>query len=235
MAQSFFYLCVVAPDQAPVGAPSRLLPDAAAAASKGGVPTVSLVVTVSNVDAAGATYRIRNDGQGSYTDGVQGVQAILDQYGTFAFNTFASGRKAIRSVVYDFDSPVVPTNTYRPSPDNAHNYHFSTGASAFAPAVPIQNLGVNGNPQSECIYMGNSFDNATTHWRVSFHKGEEDVSGTPTAFAVVQRTSVTPATWTVAPVGACSPNSNVGALRSADGAVLYGYYNLPFLFTITAR
>ena len=46
---------------------------------------------------------------------------------------------------------------------------------------------------------------------------------------------VNPAVWTVQPVGSCSPNSNVAALRAGDGTVLYGYYNMPFFFTLTAR
>jgi hypothetical protein len=138
-------------------------------------------------------------------------------------------------VNYDFSHPVDPANTYRPSPSNTQNYHFSTGPSAFSPFIPIQNLGVGGNPVSECIYMGNGIQNSTTSWRVSYHKGLEDTADGQTAFAVVTRTSVSPAIWTIAPVGSCSANSNVASLRSGDGSVLYGYYNIPFLFTLTAK
>jgi hypothetical protein len=197
-----------------------------------------LVVTISDTDASGLPYRIRGDGQGVYTDGVQGVEAVLDQYGTFAFNTFAlTGNKAaLRWVVYDFNDPVDPSNTYRPNPSNLENYHFSTGAPNNTTIVPIQNLGVNGNPSSECIYMGNSFAySRTISWRVSFHKGLEDVSTSPTAYAVVTRVSVSPAVWTIAPSGSCSPISNVASLRANDTSFLYGYYNLPFLFTLRAK
>jgi hypothetical protein len=214
---------------------SRIFDPAAPSASKGTVPIVSLVVTITNADGSGNAYRIMNDGQGSYTNGSQGVEAILDQYGTFAFDTFVSGRVAARWVTYDFSSPVDSTNTYRPTPSNSMNYHFSSGAASNVPFVPIQNLGVNGNPATECMYMGNSFANSTTSWRVSFHKGFEDVPNGPTAYAVVTRTSVSPATWTITPAGSCSPNANVAALRSGDGSVIYGYYNLPFLFTLTAQ
>jgi len=200
------------------------------------IPTVSLTVTVSNVDGLGTSYGIQDDGKGAYVDGSQDVQAVLDNSGTFAFNTETGmHRNAIRYVSYDFNHPVDPANTYRPTPSNLRNYHFSTGASQYSPMVPIQNLGVNGNPSSECIYMGNSFANATASWRVSFHKGLEDVSNGPTAFAVVTRTSVSPAVWTIAPSGPCSPVSNVAALRSGDGSVLFGYYNLPFYFTLKAK
>lgn len=206
------------------------------------IPTVSLTVTVSNVDGIGNPYAIQNDGNGAYVDGTQDVQAVLDNNGTFAFNTETGmHRNATRYVSYNFNNPVDPSNTYRPSPSNLRNYHFSTGASAYSPNIPIQNLGVSGNPTTECIYMGNSFatgtslTDPTTSWRVSFHKGLEDVSNGPTAFAVVTRTSVSPAIWTITPAGPCSPVSNVAALRSGDGSVLFGYYNLPFLFTLKAK
>jgi hypothetical protein len=201
------------------------------------IPAVSLVVTVSSFDGLGNSYGIQSDGQGAYTDGLQGVQAILDTNGTFAFNTLSSAKikSALRWVAYDFSRPIDPANTYRPTPSNSENYHFSTGASQFSPFIPIQNLGVNGNPNSECGYMGNSLANSTTQWRVSFHKGFEDVDASPAAFAVFTRTSVSPAVWTVTPSGACSPNSNVASLRSGDGTVLYGYYYLPFQFTLRAK
>jgi len=200
------------------------------------IPTVSLTVTVSNADDFGAPYAIQNDGGGAYIDGTQDVQAVLDNNGTFAFNTETGmHRDATRYVSYNFNNPVDPSNTYRPNPSNLKNYHFSTGASAYSPNIPIQNLGVSGNPSTECIYMGNSFANATASWRVSFHKALEDVSNGSTAFAVVTRTSVSPAVWTIAPSGPCSPVSNVAALRSGDGSVLFGYYNLPFYFTLKAK
>ena len=136
-------------------------------------------------------------------------------------------------MVYNFNNPVDPNNSYRPSPDNMHNYHFSTGGSPYGtnPFIPLQNLGINGNPATECIYMGNGVSNSTTTWRVSFHKGNEDTPTSLSAFAVVTRISNTQ--WKVTPVGSCSPNANVGALRNDDGSVLYGYYYMPFSFTLT--
>ena len=121
------------------------------------------------------------------------------------------------------------------NPSTSQNYHFSTGASSLLPAVPLQNLGVNGNPVSQCMYMGNSVASATTTWRVSFHKGNEDVITSPAAYAVFTRTSVSPARWIAQPVGSCSPNSNVASLRNDDGTILYGYYYLPFYFTLAAQ
>jgi hypothetical protein len=218
-----------------ISEPSELAANARPSASRNALAVVPLAVTIVSADSVGVPYGIRGDGLGAYTDGSQGVQAVLDQYGTFAFNTFASGKLPTRWVVYDFSRPVDPSNTYRPTPSNSKNYHFSTGASSLSPFTAIQNLGINGNPGSECIYMGNSFANAVASWRVSFHKGDEDVISSPTAFAVVQRTSVSPAAWSVQPVGACSANPNVASLRSGDGSHLYGYYYLPFFFRLTAR
>ncbi|HEY5967831.1 MAG TPA: hypothetical protein VIU35_07615 [Chitinophagaceae bacterium] len=195
---------------------------------------VSLRVTIN--DAEG--YNITSDGKGDYINGTDYVQAILDQSGTFAFNTFSPPQKiknasVNRWVVYNFNNPVDPGNTYQPSPDNSHNYHFSTGGTFYGtnPFIPLQNLGVDGNPATECIYMGNGISNNTTTWRVSFHKGLENTETSPTAFAVVTR--VSPTQWTITPMGGCSPNSNVGSLRNNADDTLYGYYYLPFSFTLT--
>lgn len=213
----------------------RMSPDTVVRAARPvNYPPISLLVTVSDTDGAGNPYYIQSDGQGVYTDGLQNVQAVLDQNGTFAFNT-TNRRAATRWVSYNFNNPVDPSNTYRPTPSNLENYHFSTGASPYTPYVAMQNLGVNGNPDSECIYMGNSIANSTTQWRVSFHKGLEDTANSSSAYAVITRSSVTPAVWTITPSGACSPVSNVAALRSGDASVLYGYYNIPFFFTIRAK
>ena len=222
-------------DQPSVTAPARTLVSTTMDGSTTTYPTVSLVVTVATVDPLGNAYGIRNDGQGNYVDGSQYVQAVLDRSGTFAFNTDNGPKAALRWVTYDFTHPVDPANPYRPSPANSQNNHFSTGPSAFSPFIAIQNLGVNGNPSTECIYMGNSIANSTTTWRVSYHKGNEDVSTSPTAYAVVTRTSVSPAAWTITSAGSCSPNSHVASLRNFDGTVLYGYYYIPFSFVLRAR
>lgn len=212
-----------------------------ASARPNSLATVSLKVTVHRTDASGNTYNILDDGKGDYLNGIDNVQAVLDAAGTFAFNTKSSTRKAaVRWVSYNFNNPVDPTNAYRPSPSNSENYHFSTGKSLYGtnPFIPLQNLGVNGNISSECIYMGNGIKNSATNWNVSFHRGNEDTANSPTAFAVVTRTKVKAIDgvdeWTITPIGACSANSNVAALRDTNGTILYGYYNIPFFFTLRA-
>src|SRR5437773_9558546 len=77
-------------------------------------PVVSLAVTVSNATGNNIT----SDGLGDYINGVKNVQAILDQSGTFAFNTNSASNPntlATRWVNYNFNNPVDPTNTYRPN------------------------------------------------------------------------------------------------------------------------
>lgn len=210
------------------------------ATAKGGgnpnaLPIVSLGVTINDADGNNIT----SDDKGEYINGTDYVQAILGQSGTFAFNTFLPPTKIKNAVVtrwvnYNFNNPVETSNNYRPSQNYSKNYHFSTGASPFgtSPFIPIQNLGVDGNPDSECIYMGNGIDNGTTAWKVSFHKGLEDVANSLTAFAVVTRTSISPAEWTITPIGSCTSNSNVAGLRNNADNFLYGYYYLPFSFTL---
>ena len=60
------------------------------------------------------------------------------------------------------------------------------------------------------------------------------MSDSPTAYAVFTRVSVSPAVWTVEPVGSCSPSANVASVRDAATDALYGYCNIPFHFTLTA-
>lgn len=214
-------------EQPQATAPTRRAVQTTMDAKPGALTVVPLVVTVSALMGGG----IASDGGGAYTDGSQNVQAVLDQYGTFRFNTkFDPRTAATRWVTYNFSSPVDPLNTYVPTPSNSQNYHFATGPSAFSPFIPLQSLAIG---SSECGKMGNSIANSAQTWRVSYHAGYEDVSGSPTAFAVFTRTDAN--TWTVAASGACSPNSNVAALHSSDGTVLYGYYNLSFLFTLTRK
>ena len=52
---------------------------------------------------------------------------------------------------------------------------------------------------------------------------------------VFTRVSISPAVWTAQPVGSCSPNSNVGSLRTNATNQPYGYYTIPFYFTLTER
>lgn len=219
-------------------------PDDGPAAHATSLRVVSLVVTVDDADTFGNAYGIRSDGKGSYIDGTQSVQALLDTYGTFAFNTYQPSDQgknqppASRWVRYDFNNPVDPSNTYRPTPNDGNNYHFSTGAAHYSPTtwVPLQNLPIG---TSECGRMGNSFSQGTTvgnstTWQVSFHENWVDQPQSPTAYAVFTRVSA--GQWMVQPGSCGEAQSDVAAsLRDRDTGTIYGNYRLPFHFTLTAK
>lgn len=195
-----------------------------------GLGKVRLRITVSDYAPGGAAYAIQSDGRGDYVDGSQSVLAFISTAGVLQFDTFYGNgaRSAVRSLRWNFNDPVDPNNAYRPTPSTSYTYHWAMKSTP----IPLQNLGINGNPSSVCTTLGGSFSNGTTTWRFNFHTGFEDNAQSPTAYLVVTRTSISPAVWTMTPVGSCSPNSNVGALRSDDGSFLYGHYYWPFFFTM---
>jgi len=194
-----------------------------------GLGKVRLRVTVADYTAGGTAYAIQSDGKGDYVDGSQSVVAFISTSGVLQFDTYyGTAKSAVRSLRWNFNDPVDPNNTYRPTPTASFDYHWAMKSTP----IPLQNLGVNGNPSSVCTTLGGSFSNGTTTWRFNFHTGFEDNGESPTAYLVVTRTSISPAVWTITPVGSCSPNSNVGALRSDNGSFLYGHYYWPFFFTM---
>ena len=203
-----------------------------AQARQTGLAEVSLKVTVN------AGNNITSDGKGVYINGTQNVRAIIDGLGNFLFSTQASNSKTavVRWVNYNFDQPFSGYLPLNLTVDHTKPCDFAMIKSNLPgySFTPLQNLGAN---QSECVTLFGSFSSITSNYRVSFHRGQEDVSTSPTAFALVTRTSINPAVWTITPIGTCSPksNANVAALRSDDGTVLYGYYYLPFFFTLTAQ
>lgn len=209
--------------------------------------TTSLKVTVSDADANNVPYNMQSDNGGAYINGTQNVQAIIDPNGNFIFNTQASTNpKSVisRYLKYNFSQSLSgnPTNE-NPLVDRTKPCNFAMIKSNLSgyPFTALQNLGINGNPISECVTLGGGFSSTTTNYRLSFHRGLEDVESSATAFVVVTRTKVKGThgldEWTITPIG-CSPNlnSNVVALRNNDNPTnLYGYYYLPFSFTLTAQ
>ncbi len=206
--------------------------------SSASLQTVSLKVTVNNTGN-----KITNDGAADYTNGTQNVQAIIDQYGNFIFNTQASSHPRSSTVYrgfnYNFSQPLTGYTVQNITVDHKKVANFNMIKSNLStdPFIPLQNLGINGNPATECVTLGGGFSSATTDYRVSFHRGAEDVSTTASSLVLVTRTKVKATNgtdeWTITPSG-CSGNQNIGALRSGDGSTLIGYYSLPFSFTLTA-
>ena len=87
-----------------------------------------------------------------------------------------------------------------------------------------------GFPGNSVAVTGTAFSGSGIVWfdtndNAIFDAGEPFTSTTGSSFTVTVTVPVTPA-------GTCSPNSNVCALRNGPG-VLYGYYNMPFSFTLT--
>lgn len=196
---------------------------ASAGNKPGTFPPVSLKLTVN--DASGNN--LTSDGVGDYVTGSQNVSAQFDQYGNFIFNCGLGGHGnntyMVRWLNINFSSPVqVFINP--PITGNDKVTGITTISVAAFTFIPLQNLAVG---QSECVGLtgGSGAD-----WVMNFHRGAEDVSSSPSAYAVFTRINSTQ--WTVTPAGSCSPNSNVCALRNGPG-VLYGYYNMPFSFTLT--
>lgn len=199
----------------------------ATATAKGGKPSgpaeVFLKVTVDNT----AGYKITSDVGGDYVNGLQSVGAKFDGPGNFIFSCGKSGHGPnatfVRWMNINFDSPI---NIFTPPPITGNDKvtAITTLPAAGFTFIPLQNLAVG---ESECVGLtgGSGAD-----WIMNFHRGAEDVSSSPSAYAVFTRISSTQ--WTVTPAGSCSPNSNVCALRNGPG-VLYGYYNMPFSFTLT--
>ena len=197
--------------------------DEITSAKPGTVPGVSLKMTIN--DAAGNN--ITSDGGGDYVNGSQSVSAAFDQYGNFIFSCGKGGHGnntyLIRWMNFNFSQPI---QVFINPPINGNDKGLAIttiSVSAFT-FIPLQNLAVG---QSECVGLTTGGDSA---WVANFHRGAEDVPGSPSAYAVFTRISSTQ--WTVTPVGSCSPNSNVCALRNGP-SVLYGYYNMPFSFTLT--
>ncbi len=187
------------------------------------LPIISLSVTVN--DATG--YNLTSDGGGNYVNGSQAVGAKFDQYGNFIFSCGRSGRGSnavlVRWMSINFSSPVV-VYIAQPITGNDKVTAITTIPVAAYTFTPLQNMA---EGESQCVGLtgGSGAD-----WVMNFHRGAEDISSSPSSYAVFTRINATQ--WTVTPVGTCSPNSNVCALRNGT-SVLYGYYNMPFSFTLT--
>jgi hypothetical protein len=194
--------------------------------------TVYLKVTIS--DATGN--KITGDGLGDYIHGVDNVRAELDGIGSFQFDALYQSKPnqtlpLIRWVNFNFNDPIgTPAPPF--TGDQQIGNRMITNSSSLSPYTPIQNMTIN---QSQCITLaaGSTYmtrTNTPPIWRVNFHGNYEDISASPSAFAIITRISDTQ--WTITP-GNCSISSstNVGALRNGD--ILYGYYHMPFSITLT--
>lgn len=198
---------------------------AKAGSKPGTYPVVSLRLTV---DDAGTN--ITSDGEGDYINGVDNVKVVFDQYGNFMFSGASNNPNTPmpRYLNYNFGNPLF---SYSIGGIERGNF-ISTGKTETSPTfTPLQNLA---EGATQCIGFSAGLMNIVGGV-VNFHRnaGTEDTPTTPTAYVYVKKVSSTQ--WIMTPVpplsGGCSTISNVAALR-INGA-LYGYYNMPFSFTLT--
>lgn len=224
-------------------------------AKPGAVSSVELTVTITDACPIGtdalARCRIKGDGKrlaangGTlYVHGEENVKAVLDQYGNLIFDTNNSRSSAVRSVVHDFSARYGTEGTAdgAPEPDRTRNIHFATVKSQLTSGkVHIQEMAVG---STQCVGLGNGYAqkaNPKLKGKASFHKATEDSQTSPSAYAVVRRGDAD--TWTMSPGNGstCSNDpypaqtDDVAGVRNDDLTVLYGYYHLPFVFTLTRK
>jgi hypothetical protein len=214
-------------------------------AKPGSLARISLNVSIQDnyTDGLGNTvlYKIKSDGN-QYSDGIDYVSAYIDEYGNFIFKTNTSKNSLPkRFVLYDLSDPVDPNNTYSPGFGRGYyyqyNYNFTTSYSQFGttPFQPLQLLNLN---QQECISMTGNIDgdgvNSIFKYTVRFHATKDDLSGNPTAFAIVTRTSENQ--WKIEPASCDVPN-NIGDLWTGDNRneITKGYFHLPFSFILSKK
>lgn len=198
-------------------------------------PVVSLRVTVNNSTGNNITSdgNIAPDNTGDYISGQQNVSATFDQAGNFIFNAVASGNpnaSPTRWLTLNLNQEITATSPYS---GIYKATYISTGKSSlFTTYTPLQNMTYSPVQQVQCIGFstGPTGPNAPAA-TVNFHRAGEDVINSSSSFVEIKRISLTQ--WTMTPLSNCSNISNTAALRS--GATVYGYYNIPFFFTLTSQ
>src|SRR4030095_12580775 len=189
---------------------------------------VRLKLTVN--DAAGNN--ITSDGGGDYVDGQKNSSIYFSTSGNLQFTTAASNNPhtpITRWLNINFSDPL----SGYPARGTEKSNFISTVTTVTSPnPTLLQNLAVG---QTKCIGFSagiSTIENGV----LNFHRNStEDTPTSPTSYVYVTRISAGPDQWLMTPVppvsGGCSTISNVGALRI--NTALYGYYNMPFSFTLT--
>jgi hypothetical protein len=187
---------------------------------------VPLVVTLADAGCA-----ICPDGLGPYENGLDGVDASLDQYGSLIVDF-----GPVRPVEFSFDLPDQPLGAEPPG--GAHvNAYLSTRFSN--PPGFTQDLPVGEQQCTELNWTFTLDDTDRTQYRILFHRtGLVNVDAT--SFAVVTRADEN--TWQVAPAAAgCNTGTpDLAAVVSAPtrGRTLFtnhGTYWMPFGLTLTRQ
>jgi len=195
-------------------------------AKPGTTSSVPLSVTLDNSECA-----ICSDGE-PYDDGMDGVEASLDQYGNLIID-FGS----MRSVAFAFGSPEEPVGDVPPPGGLQNNVYLSTRFPT--PSGFMQDLPVGAE---QCVELNWTFtldDSSNTQFRLLFHRtGVVNVEDT--SHALVTRLEAE--TWTVEPVAAdCNAGTpelaRVVSAPTRGRTVLtdHGTYWMPFSLTLTRQ
>ena len=142
--------------------------------------------------------RITSDGQGPYSDGVDGVAAQIDQYGNVILN-FQTTQSAMRKVHFDYSDPLDATG----APPDEDGDNIIAPPNSYLATLPgngqkLQNMAVG---SSQCLEAGFSFtieDASRTQYRNSFHRNlGANIDFTNTSYLVATRTL--PTEWELEP------------------------------------
>jgi hypothetical protein len=215
------------------GSGPKIAMTAAAAPSKNVV--LPIAMQVMDAGPSGA-YKITSDGLGEYVDGLQGMTVEIDSYGNLQITPLngTSSTPPQRTLRFDFSAPTDPLNSYRPDESGQLNFKIKTNAVGLP---RIQDLGVNGNPASACYSATIAHNNGTTHHRAIFNPASDPSS----TRALITRTSISPAAWTMVSDSQCPVTANVAGVWSQDlvrknaPLVFRGYYNLQFSIQLRAK
>lgn len=208
------------------------LAQAPGGAKAGAEVPISLVIENTLGDVNSTACKITSDGLGAYRNGLANMRVVIDQYGNLIFdNTANQGKKAQRSINFNFDNPLSVVQA-PPFTTTTWGGYMATIKSLLleslgTPFIRLQDMTVS---STQCVVSATGVSNGD--FIVNFHRGpNESEANSPTSFVTVTRTSATQ--WVMTP-GTCniSANADVAALYN-NGTGLYGYYHMPFRFTLT--
>jgi hypothetical protein len=184
---------------------------------------VPLTVTVESVDSLGNACAICGDGAGDYTDGVDGVKATIDQYGSIIID-FQTTRTKIRGLKYHYPGPSAV-----PPGDGSHHYlsTLSLNAGGALQAMPI----------GTSVYVASCplYDDPSgrPQYRHGFYRDCQGGFGQEGSRLVVTRKGAT--VWEVEPEPGAIARVFSITTTGRTQVVDYGLMGLPFKMTLTAK
>ncbi|RPI26876.1 MAG: hypothetical protein EHM61_10380 [Acidobacteria bacterium] len=196
---------------------------------------VPLVLTLD--DSPG--YAIGSDSQGTYEDGVDGVEACLDSNGNMVLNL--AGTRT-RTVFFDLSQPYLPSGPNN-LPAAGLQERVWMGSAMLDPnnKAPLQNMLIGSSQCMRLIWHFTLNDKKRTQWRIGYRRAEL-VEVEQSGHVVVTR--VDEDTWVLESatpsLPGCQGNPNVAKITDTPtvGKTLitdHGYYVVPFRLVATRR